>query len=283
VLPSTTPPLYLGSMKKNPAPTARKISLGELEEAIGGTWFEMQEEEDRIVLDTRENGDVGAESPGSADLEEAKRLASIVRKKFPRHEVRLEAVDEWVVMEVVRQEKSPERLAREAREKAAVLLRDQWRPHVDNALAVSAQKCLGENAQSKNYAPPFSWNRSVSPGPRSCATTFRAGYGERHLYRDHLGAIPAFKTPEECRAHFLELVSNLGGTVKAERVTPPHKNLTYNRRPPNNVIEEVGHVSYDVELPRTPPRLAKSLGKAKPLTASTLSRGPTRNTSDRSK
>jgi hypothetical protein len=241
--------------------TPRKLSPTDVKSVVGSTWFDLEEGEDRLVLDTREHGDVGSESPGQPDILEARRMAAALRKSFPRHEVRLEAVDEWVTLEVYRSEKSKEKLEREARDRRAERLKGTWEPHITAALSSAKRKCLGENAESKNYAPPFSWERSLSPGPKSCTTTFRSEYGERHLYRDHQGAIPAFKTPEESRLRFLELARELGGTIKAQRVNAPWKKHTYNRPAPNNVIEEVGHVSYDVELPLAPPPRPRPLGK----------------------
>lgn len=261
---------------------SRKLSAADIKAAVGNTWFDLEEDEDRLVLDTREHGDVGSESPGKLDVLEARRMAATLRKIFPRHEVSLETVDEWVTLEVHRDEKSKEKLEREARGKRAEKLKGDWEPHITAALSSATEKCLGENAQLKNYAPPFSWERSLSPGTKSCTTTFRSEYGERHLYRDHQAAIPAFKTPEESHLRFSEVVRTLGGTLKSQRVNAPAKSYTYNRPAPYNVIEEVGHVSYDIELPARPPvaALPLSQGKTLPLGKAAKSAAPPRSTRD---
>lgn len=264
-------------MKKSDLSKTRKITPDDLRSAIGNTWFDLTESEDRLVLDTRENGDVGSETPGKPDLIEARRLAAAVKSLFPRHEVNLEVVDEWVVLEVKKNEKSQSLLDQEAREKHAVKLRGEWQSHIESALAESSQRCLGKDAQSGNFVAPFSWSRTVSPGEKSCTTTFKSEYGERHLYRDHQSAIPAFKTPEESRHQFEEFVRSIGGTIKAERIDDPRKKLTYNRPAPNNVIEEVGHVSYDVELPLSPP--LQPTPPAKALSRQKSTQNPTRSDS----
>lgn len=249
-------------MAKPSVVAPKKLSPADLRSAVGRTWFDLSESDDRLLLDTREHGDVGSETPGKPDLIEARRLATTARNLFPRHEVRVEAVDEWVVVEVFKTEKSKSILDREALEKRALKLRGDWQSHIETALSASSQKCLGQNVDLRNYARPFSWSQSMSPSKKSCTTKFRSEYGERHLYRDHLAAIPAFKNPEDSRQHFVEFVRTLGGTVKAETVTNPQKKLTYNHRSPNNVIEEIGNVSYDVELPLSPPLPPSPAGKA---------------------
>lgn len=251
------PPRYLFGVKKSAVKSPGKLTTAALKSAVGNTWFDLTESENCLSFDTRDHGDVGSETPGKPDIVEARRIAAAVRTMFPRHEVRLETVDEWVMLEVSKSEKSKTELDREARrqdqEKRALKLVGDWSPHIESALSLHAQKCLGENSQSKNYAAPFSWSRTVAPGEKSCATTFRSEYGERHLYRDHHGVIPAFKTPDESRAHFAKLIRGLGGIVKAEIVENAHKKLTYNLPAPNNVIEETGCVTYSVELPLSPP------------------------------
>ena len=249
-------------MQKANSKTPKKLSRVDINSAVEGTWFDVREESDSIVLDSREHGDVGSETPGKLDFAEAKRMSAILRGRFPRHDIRVETVDEWVVLEISRCEKSKESLAKEKIAQLSAKAKERWKPVLAEALARSAKKCLGPNADSKNYARPFSWSNELSLGTKSCTTTFRAEYGQRHLYRDHLGAIPAFKDPGESLAHFSKFIREIGGTLKAERINPPWKKLTYNRPAPNNVIEEVGHVSYDVEIPLVPPRIPKSLSRS---------------------
>lgn len=269
-------------MKKSPQkkqlPT---LSREEITALVGGTWFDLHDEDDKFVLDTRQNGDVGSETPGKADIAEARRMALELKRQFPRHEVRCEAIDEWVLLEVSKAEKSREKLEREEREERSRKLSQEWKPRVEEALQSATAKCLGENTSAKNYAVPFSWTGSLSVHGKSATTKFSSKYGERYLYRDHLGAIPVFLTPQESRKHFSDFIGQLGGKVTGESMTDPTPSLTYNYSPPNNVIEKVGYIYYQVELPASPPRrLSKSLQKAQsnPLIAgSPAARSPSRS------
>ena len=51
---------------------------------------------DEVMLQTRENGNVGSETTGSADVKEVKRVEKILSKKFPDLTFQIEEVDEWV-------------------------------------------------------------------------------------------------------------------------------------------------------------------------------------------
>lgn len=76
------------------------------------TWMHANVDEDRLrsrkpgVIDpsiefaTRENGDVGSERAGRADLAEGLRVAKAMRKKFPGANVDMDVVDEWVSVTV---------------------------------------------------------------------------------------------------------------------------------------------------------------------------------------
>lgn len=62
------------------------------------SWFQLDDDsDDTLLFATRENGNVGSESPGSKDIAEAKRLKSEIEKKFEGLvKIELEVVDEWV-------------------------------------------------------------------------------------------------------------------------------------------------------------------------------------------
>jgi hypothetical protein len=64
------------------------------------TYFELDDapENDVWVFETRDNGDVGEEEPGAQDIHEGYRLRGLLRKAFPKHNVRMETVDEWVMV-----------------------------------------------------------------------------------------------------------------------------------------------------------------------------------------
>lgn len=240
----------------------QQLNVEEIKKVIAGTWFDFRDEGDRFVLDTRENGDVGSETPGQPDLREAQRMAKELKRSFPKHEVLYEALDEWVILEVSKKEKSKEKLAQEEQKKMTYLMSQEWMPHIEEALVKASEQCWGESSKEKNYAAPFSWVKAVIPSGKMGTTTFSSKYGERLLYRESLNAIPAFKTPTESLNHFKEFIRSLGGVLKNERITKPSKTLTYNSPPPRNVIEEVGYIVYDVELPAKCPKKTQALGKS---------------------
>ena len=58
------------------------------------TWMDIYDEDDaeQIMLQTRENGDVGYEEAGSEDVAEAERVQKLINKKFPDLRVEIEQV-----------------------------------------------------------------------------------------------------------------------------------------------------------------------------------------------
>lgn len=66
------------------------------------TYMEVYDEDDteEILLTTRDNGNVGDETPGDADIKEAGRVQKLIKKKFPDLIVDIEEVDEWVHLNI---------------------------------------------------------------------------------------------------------------------------------------------------------------------------------------
>lgn len=65
------------------------------------TWFEFDDAgDDYIYLTTRENGDVGNETPGQADWREGQRLGKAIKQNFKNVKISLDYIDEWVNLEV---------------------------------------------------------------------------------------------------------------------------------------------------------------------------------------
>jgi hypothetical protein len=66
------------------------------------TYMDIYDEGDaeQIMLQTRENGDVGYEEAGSEDVAEAERVQKLINKKFPDLRVEIEEVDEWVHLNI---------------------------------------------------------------------------------------------------------------------------------------------------------------------------------------
>ena len=66
------------------------------------TYMDVYDEDDleEIMLNTRENGDVGSETTGREDIKEAQRVQKLIKKKFPDLIVSIEEVDEWVHLNI---------------------------------------------------------------------------------------------------------------------------------------------------------------------------------------
>lgn len=62
--------------------------------------IEVSEDQKRITLDTRDNGDVGEETPGRIDIESAKRLTKSLKEKFPDYKVNPDTCDEWTSVNI---------------------------------------------------------------------------------------------------------------------------------------------------------------------------------------
>jgi hypothetical protein len=80
--------------------------------------------------------------------------------------------------------------------------------------------------------------------------TIGASFGERLLYRDHLGAIPPFKTPEGAQEALSILLGHLPGAevLGHPAIEGPYEKETFNYRPPNNIIERVGTIKFHLAL-----------------------------------
>lgn len=68
------------------------------------TYLDIEDESDmnNIFLSTRENGDVGSETPGSKDIKEVQRVQKILQKKFAKDDIKVMAstTDEWVNLQI---------------------------------------------------------------------------------------------------------------------------------------------------------------------------------------
>jgi hypothetical protein len=67
------------------------------------TYMEVYDEDDteEILLQTRENGNVGYEEAGDKDIAEAERVQKLIKNKFPDLRVSIEEVDEWVHLNIL--------------------------------------------------------------------------------------------------------------------------------------------------------------------------------------
>jgi hypothetical protein len=77
--------------------------LSQIKEEIHQTsWFRYEEDidDDCISLSTRDNGNVGDETPGREDQREAWYLKRKLEEKYPV-DVEVEEVDEWVIINVI--------------------------------------------------------------------------------------------------------------------------------------------------------------------------------------
>lgn len=67
------------------------------------TWLDEGDhtnEVDDLLFATRDNGNVGDETPGAADFKEARRVAQLVEASFPQVQTSVESVDEWVELAI---------------------------------------------------------------------------------------------------------------------------------------------------------------------------------------
>lgn len=68
------------------------------------TYMDIEDESDmnNIFLSTRENGDVGSETPGREDIKEVQRVQKILQKKFAKDDLKIMAstTDEWVNLHI---------------------------------------------------------------------------------------------------------------------------------------------------------------------------------------
>ena len=66
------------------------------------TYMVVYDEDDleEIMLNTRENGDIGSETTGREDVKEAQRVQKLIKKKFPDLIISIEEVDEWVHLNI---------------------------------------------------------------------------------------------------------------------------------------------------------------------------------------
>jgi hypothetical protein len=67
-----------------------------------GTYMTIYDEGDvdEIMLQTRTNGDIGSETVGPEDVEEAQRVKKILHNQFPNLRFYIEEVDEWVHLSI---------------------------------------------------------------------------------------------------------------------------------------------------------------------------------------
>jgi hypothetical protein len=89
--------------KKKPGGNPKMTMIDDIRDFImnQNTWFEFDDAgDDYILLTTRENGDVGNETPGKADWREGQRLGKAIKQNFKNVKLSLDYTDEWVNLEV---------------------------------------------------------------------------------------------------------------------------------------------------------------------------------------
>lgn len=70
---------------------------------IGDTWFDIDDDDDQLILESREFGDVGAETAGDKDVNEAKRIIKDVKRHFgDTLHISWDIVDEWVIITILK-------------------------------------------------------------------------------------------------------------------------------------------------------------------------------------
>ena len=107
------------------------------------TYMDIYDEDDaeQIMLQTRENGDVGYEEAGSEDVAEAERVQKLIKKKFPDLRVEIEEVDEWVHLNLM-PNKTKEKLAEEKAKRKEDKIRRKSAKLIAKELNVTEKEAL---------------------------------------------------------------------------------------------------------------------------------------------
>lgn len=83
-----------------------KELIKSVEQAIveSKTYMDVESKTNRLdfFLSTRDNGDVGDETPGLEDLNEAQRVQKIIQSKFPELKITISTTDEWTNLRIVK-------------------------------------------------------------------------------------------------------------------------------------------------------------------------------------
>lgn len=220
--------------KKKYAPT-----VADVKEALGRTWFTITDEETFINIESRDYGDVGNETPGKKDIEEGKRLLTLLRKAFKQSNwvTKFEIVDEWVTVSLRVAPLSKEEKAKVAREKKLNKLRDDLRTVTTEA-----------NEATKKEGHRGSFSSFVHDGNYSKKATLKVVFGERYLYLNHLGSRFVFSNEVDADAALKPLVEKFPGLAWTKTIREPTPRRTGNYSPPNNVIEIEGYVEYEAYI-----------------------------------
>lgn len=137
------------------------------------SYFTDETEGDEITFVTRENGDVGNETPGAKDIQEAKRLKELIIKKFPDSKVNIENVDEWIYL-YVDLSKSNEVSKKESNKEI------DYKKLIAEKLSVSdekAEKIISSLEYAKKY---YEQNKNSDPTRYNNAFRVYAKYGIRY-------------------------------------------------------------------------------------------------------
>lgn len=81
----------------------KEMTEEQIVKAIGSTWFELNDddrEDGKLLFETRENGNVGDESYGEEDYNEAVRILPMLRSAFPRQNFEGSVCDEFVIITI---------------------------------------------------------------------------------------------------------------------------------------------------------------------------------------
>ena len=60
--------------------------------------FDGIEDDEQLIFSTRENGDVGSETPSRIDYKEGLKVVKEIKSKYPTLSVEIEVVDEWIMI-----------------------------------------------------------------------------------------------------------------------------------------------------------------------------------------
>jgi hypothetical protein len=220
--------------KAKPSPSVESVK-----QAIGRTWFDVSDEDDRIDIETRQHGDVGSETAGKQDIAEGRRILKDLRKAFPQSKwvTKFDVVDEWVSVSVRKEPLTPREKAERKQQALIAKLRERL-------TAVTADA----NARTQKQGCRNSFSCCVYDGCSYIKVSIKVVFGQRLLYHNHLGAGFYFANEEAASEAIDPLVAGFPEFEWARTTREPQPRRTGNYSPPNNVIEHEGYVEYEHQI-----------------------------------
>ena len=228
---------------RRPSLRRKLLTIDDVKEVVGKTWFDFEVDGDRIAMSTRDHGDVGDERAGKADIEEGRRMLVEIRKRCPMETRKssFEVVDEWVHVQVFIKPRTKEETAKiksDAVLKAEVGKLKEYLTKLNEQLRLD-----GNNPKIRDTAYTYEYD----------GYHLVVQFGERFLYREHVGSGFAISTEEaalaiidKIRPDFPALEFVPLSEFKASHNRTLREDMSYNFNPPR-AIEKKASVHMDIK------------------------------------